>query len=69
MTLGEGEPTSKGYLLILQTYFNALPYNNIEALKNVFAKFGHEIAGVIIEPVAGNMNWLTPIDGFLQGHS
>ncbi|MFI7912657.1 aminotransferase class III-fold pyridoxal phosphate-dependent enzyme [Acinetobacter baumannii] len=43
-----------------------MPYNDVAALKECFAKFGHEIAGVIIEPVAGNMNMVKPIDGFLQ---
>ena len=66
LTLGEGEPTSKGVPVDFAKHTLTLPYNNIEALKECFSKFGHEIAGVIIEPVAGNMNLVTPIDGFLQ---
>ncbi|ENV66401.1 glutamate-1-semialdehyde aminotransferase [Acinetobacter junii] len=66
LTLGEGEPTSKGVPVDFAKHTLTLPYNNIEALNECFSKFGHEIAGVIIEPVAGNMNLVTPIDGFLQ---
>jgi len=66
LTLGEGEPTSKGVPADFAKHTLTLPYNDIEALKECFSKFGHEIAGVIIEPVAGNMNLVTPIDGFLQ---
>ena len=66
LTLGEGEPTSKGVPADFAKHTLTLPYNNIEALKECFSKFGHEIAGVIIEPVAGNMNLVTPINGFLQ---
>jgi glutamate-1-semialdehyde 2,1-aminomutase len=43
-----------------------LEYNDIDSLNNIFAKFGDKIAGVIVEPIAGNMNMVLPIDGFLQ---
>ncbi len=66
LTKGEGEPTSKGVPADFAKHTLTLPYNNIAALKECFAKFGHEIAGVIVEPVAGNMNLVKPIDGFLQ---
>eukprot|EP00952_Eustigmatos_sp_NYUAD-ZCMA_P002519 11054-Eustigmatos_ZCMA.PRE.1 len=33
-----------------------LPYNDVAALREAFARHGHEIAAVIVEPVAGNMN-------------
>ena len=66
LTKGEGEPTSKGVPADFAKHTLTLPYNDIPALKECFAKFGHEIAGVIIEPVAGNMNMVKPIDGFLQ---
>lgn len=61
-----GEPTSKGVPEDFAKHTIVLPYNDIEALKECFAKFGAEIAGVIVEPVAGNMNLVKPIDGFLQ---
>ncbi len=69
LTKGEGEPTSKGVPADFAKHTLTLPYNDIAALKKCFAKFGHEIAGVIIEPVAGNMNMVKPIEGFLQSDS
>ena len=44
-----------------------VPYNDLEALEKVFKSYGHEIAGVIVEPVAGNMGVVLPEDGFLEG--
>lgn len=61
-----GEPTSKGVPEDFAKHTIVLPYNDIDALKECFAKFGSEIAGVIVEPVAGNMNLVKPKDGFLQ---
>lgn len=43
------------------------PYNDIEAVRDVFAKHGDEIAAVIVEPCAGNMGLVLPAEGFLQG--
>jgi glutamate-1-semialdehyde 2,1-aminomutase len=43
-----------------------LTYNNIEEVEQTFAKIGDEIACVIVEPIAGNMNCIPPIKGFLQ---
>jgi len=43
-----------------------LPYNNVEALREVFAESGREIAAVIVEPVAGNMGVVPPAAGFLE---
>ena len=61
-----GEPTSKGVPADFAKHTITLPYNDIEAIKACFAKFGGEIAGVIVEPVAGNMNLVKPIAGFLE---
>lgn len=61
-----GEPTSKGVPEDFAKHTIVLPYNDIGALKECFAKFGNQIAGVIVEPVAGNMNLVKPKDGFLQ---
>ena len=66
LTSGEGEATSAGVPTDFAKHTLTLPYNDITTLKECFAKFGHEIAGVIVEPVAGNMNLVKPIDGFLQ---
>lgn len=43
------------------------PYNDIEAVKQLFAQFPGEIAAVIVEPVSGNMGLVPPIEGFLPG--
>ena len=43
-----------------------VPYNDVESLKLAFSKFGDDIAGVIVEPVAGNMGVVPPVEGFLQ---
>lgn len=61
-----GEPTSKGVPEDFAKHTIVLPYNDINALQECFAQFGEQIAGVIVEPVAGNMNLVKPIDGFLQ---
>jgi glutamate-1-semialdehyde 2,1-aminomutase len=42
------------------------PYNDIEAVENIFASHGNEIAAVIVEPIAGNMGLIKPMDGFLE---
>jgi glutamate-1-semialdehyde 2,1-aminomutase len=44
----------------------ALPYNSTAALQAAFAEHGAEIAGVIVEPVAGNMGCVPPAPGFLE---
>lgn len=44
-----------------------LPYNNLDAVREVFEKQGEEIACVILEPIAGNMGVVPPREGFLEG--
>ncbi|CAM3083519.1 glutamate-1-semialdehyde 2,1-aminomutase [Paenibacillus sediminis] len=44
-----------------------VPYNDLESVKLAFERFGEEIAGVIVEPVAGNMGVVPPLPGFLEG--
>jgi len=43
-----------------------LPYNSIEAVEEAFRKQGDKIAAVIVEPVAGNMGCVPPVEGFLE---
>jgi glutamate-1-semialdehyde 2,1-aminomutase len=43
------------------------PYNDIDAVARLFEQFPHDIAGIIVEPVAGNMGVVPPVEGFLQG--
>ena len=45
----------------------AVPYNDLQAVRLVFEKFGEELAAVIVEPVAGNMGVVPPLPGFLEG--
>jgi glutamate-1-semialdehyde 2,1-aminomutase len=42
------------------------PYNDLEAVERLFESHGHDIAAVIIEPIAANMGVVTPLDGFLS---
>ena len=42
-------------------------YNDLDAVKTLFANHGHDIAAVIVEPVAGNMGLVLPKPGFLEG--
>ncbi|MFD1178680.1 glutamate-1-semialdehyde 2,1-aminomutase [Paenibacillus puldeungensis] len=44
-----------------------VPYNDLESVKLAFEHYGEEIAGVIVEPVAGNMGVVPPLPGFLEG--
>lgn len=43
-----------------------VPYNDLESVKYAFEQFGDDIAGVIVEPVAGNMGVVPPLPGFLE---
>ncbi|MDE1893026.1 MAG: glutamate-1-semialdehyde 2,1-aminomutase [Xanthomonadaceae bacterium] len=62
-----GVPDSPGVPKANADLTLTLPYNDIDAAKALFAERGHEIACLIIEPVAGNMNCIPPNDGYLQG--
>lgn len=44
-----------------------VPFNNLEAVKNVFETHKNKIAAMIVEPVCGNMGVVNPKDGYLQG--
>ena len=61
-----GVPSSPGVPAALADYTVTLEYNNSDQVNAAFAEFGAEIACVIVEPVAGNMNCVPPVDGFLQ---
>ncbi|MGN6741128.1 glutamate-1-semialdehyde 2,1-aminomutase [Dyella sp.] len=62
-----GVPTSPGVPKQNADLTLTLPYNDLDAAKALFASQGNDIAGLIIEPVAGNMNCILPRDGYLQG--
>jgi glutamate-1-semialdehyde 2,1-aminomutase len=61
-----GIPTTPGIVPELAQYTMNLPYNDVDAVKAAFEQYGDEIACVIIEPVAGNMNCVPPMKGFLE---
>jgi glutamate-1-semialdehyde 2,1-aminomutase len=61
-----GVPNSPGVPADLAKHTLTLEYNNIDAVKALFAECGSEIAAIIVEPVAGNMNCIPPIPGFLE---
>ncbi len=62
-----GVPTSPGVPAALAEHTVTLPFNDLEAATVAFGALGGEIAGVIVEPVAGNMNCVPPLPGFLHG--
>ncbi|EJM3218608.1 glutamate-1-semialdehyde 2,1-aminomutase [Listeria monocytogenes] len=62
-----GLPDSPGVTKGLAADTITVPYNDIEGAKLAFEKYGEEIAAVIVEPVAGNMGVVPPIEGFLEG--
>lgn len=61
-----GNPTSAGVPESFAAETIVLNYNDIDSVKKCFAEHGKTIAGVIVEPVAGNMNLVKPIKGFLE---
>jgi glutamate-1-semialdehyde 2,1-aminomutase len=62
-----GVPTSPGVPKANADLTLTLPYNDLAAAQVLFAEHGADIAGLIIEPVAGNMNCIPPKEGYLQG--
>lgn len=60
-----GIPGCPGIPAALAELTLTVPYNNIEALAETFARHGQSIAAVIVEPVAGNMGCVPPLPGFL----
>ncbi|WP_430737914.1 glutamate-1-semialdehyde 2,1-aminomutase [Psychrobacter sp. VH5] len=59
-----GEPTSKGVPADFAKHTITIPYNDPQAIKDCFEKWGDEIACVILEPIAGNMNMVVPTQAF-----
>jgi len=66
-TLTLGVPTSPGVPAAVAAHTMTLTYNDIDSVREAFALAGDEIAAVIVEPVAGNMNCIPPLPGFLEG--
>ncbi len=61
-----GYPSSAGVPEETAAQTLVLSYNDLDELRAVFERQGAEIAGVIVEPVAGNMNLVLPAAGFLE---
>ncbi|MCG0581656.1 glutamate-1-semialdehyde 2,1-aminomutase, partial [Burkholderia cenocepacia] len=61
-----GNPTSAGVPADIAKHTTVLEYNNVAALEEAFGAFGDEIAAVIVEPVAGNMNLVRGTPEFLN---
>jgi glutamate-1-semialdehyde 2,1-aminomutase len=66
-TLTLGVPTSPGVPASTAEHTMTLTYNDLDNVAEAFRQVGREIAAVIVEPVAGNMNCIPPVPGFLEG--
>ncbi|KEQ16857.1 glutamate-1-semialdehyde 2,1-aminomutase [Endozoicomonas numazuensis] len=62
-----GVPSSPGVPEALAESTITLTYNDLESVKQAFSEVGNEVACIIVEPVAGNMNCIPPVKGFLEG--
>ena len=62
-----GVPNSPGIPEDLAKHTLTVNYNDIDSVKEAFKEFGDDIACIIVEPVAGNMNCIPPVPGFLEG--
>ena len=61
-----GVPTSPGVPPELAAYTITLGYNDAAQVRAAFTEIGQDVACVIVEPVAGNMNCIPPVPGFLE---
>jgi len=62
-----GVPNSPGIPEDFAKHTLTVSYNKLDEVKAVFEAAGEEIACIIVEPVAGNMNCIPPVEGFLEG--
>ena len=61
-----GEPSSPGVPAALAEHTITLNYNDAEQVRETFRQIGDQVACIIVEPVAGNMNCIPPVTGFLE---
>ncbi|MES9992078.1 MAG: glutamate-1-semialdehyde 2,1-aminomutase [Candidatus Thiodiazotropha sp.] len=61
-----GEPSSPGVPAALAEHTITLSFNNSQQVRDTFAQVGDQVACIIVEPVAGNMNCIPPVPGFLE---
>lgn len=62
-----GIPNSPGVPEAVASQTLTLPFNDLDSVRQAFDTYPGQIAGVILEPVAGNMGCVPPVDGFLEG--
>ena len=65
--LTQGVPSSAGVPAAFAKHTLTLPFNDLAAVEQMLAEVGSEVACIIVEPVAGNMNCVPPAPGYLQG--
>ncbi|MFK8052955.1 MAG: glutamate-1-semialdehyde 2,1-aminomutase [Woeseiaceae bacterium] len=61
-----GVPSSPGVPKSLADQTITLDFNNADQVRELFSKEGDDIACIIVEPIAGNMNFVAPVPGFLE---
>jgi glutamate-1-semialdehyde 2,1-aminomutase len=62
-----GVPNSPGIPADFAKHTLTVSFNNIAEVQQIFAEYKDQIACIIVEPVAGNMNCIPPVEGFLEG--
>ncbi|MEP0355444.1 glutamate-1-semialdehyde 2,1-aminomutase [Paraglaciecola sp.] len=62
-----GVPSSPGIPTDFAKHTLTMEYNNLDSVAAAFEEYPEDIACIIVEPVAGNMNCIPPVDGFLEG--
>ena len=62
-----GQPSSPGVPEDFANHTLTATFNDLQSVRALFEQYPEEIAGVILEPVAGNMNCIPPVEGFLEG--
>jgi glutamate-1-semialdehyde 2,1-aminomutase len=62
-----GIPGSPGVPSAMTDLTIIAPFNDLEATRKAFEKWGEDIAAIIVEPIAGNMGCIPPVPGFLKG--
>lgn len=62
-----GVPNSPGIPEDFAKHTLTVTFNDLDSVRDIFAEFGDQIATIIVEPVAGNMNCIPPAPGFLEG--
>ena len=65
--LTQGVPSSAGVPAAFAKHTLTLPFNDIAAVEQMLSEVGQDVACIIVEPVAGNMNCVPPAPGFLEG--